>query len=163
MYLLDSNVFIEAKQRYYGLDFVPAFWEWLERSFDAGVLASIDRIGQELEQGKDDLSSWAAMNKRIFLPVDEPTEASFRKLSTWAMDKSLPYSQEARFTFMASGDYQLIAYAHAHQYEVVTHEQPAPDSKKSVKIPDACQALGVKCSTDPFSIIRQTGATFVLS
>ena len=28
-YILDANVFIEAKNRRYGLDFCPAFWEWL--------------------------------------------------------------------------------------------------------------------------------------
>lgn len=28
-YLLDANVFIEAKKRFYGLDFSPAYWEWL--------------------------------------------------------------------------------------------------------------------------------------
>ena len=27
-YLLDSNVFIQAKNLYYGFDFCPAFWDW---------------------------------------------------------------------------------------------------------------------------------------
>ena len=30
MYLLDTNVFIEAKNRYYSFDLAPGFWEWLE-------------------------------------------------------------------------------------------------------------------------------------
>lgn len=29
-YLLDANVFIEAKRRHYGFDFCPAFWDWLD-------------------------------------------------------------------------------------------------------------------------------------
>ena len=28
-YVLDANVFIQAKNLHYGLDFCPAFWEWL--------------------------------------------------------------------------------------------------------------------------------------
>ena len=28
-YLLDTNVFIQAKQLYYAPDFCPAFWDWL--------------------------------------------------------------------------------------------------------------------------------------
>jgi hypothetical protein len=28
-YLLDANVFIQAKNLHYGLDFCPAFWDWL--------------------------------------------------------------------------------------------------------------------------------------
>ena len=28
-YLLDTNIFIQAKNLHYGFDFCPAFWEWL--------------------------------------------------------------------------------------------------------------------------------------
>jgi hypothetical protein len=28
-YLLDADVFIRAKNLHYGLDFCPAFWDWL--------------------------------------------------------------------------------------------------------------------------------------
>ena len=28
-YLLDANVFIQAKNLHYGFDFFPAFWDWL--------------------------------------------------------------------------------------------------------------------------------------
>ncbi|MBF0147506.1 MAG: DUF4411 family protein [Magnetococcales bacterium] len=31
-YLLDSNVFIEAKNRYYAFDICPGFWEWMNDS-----------------------------------------------------------------------------------------------------------------------------------
>jgi hypothetical protein len=30
-HLLDANVFIQAKNLHYGLDFCPAFWDWLVR------------------------------------------------------------------------------------------------------------------------------------
>ena len=40
-YLLDANVFIQAKNLYYGFDFCPAFWDWLIASnfdpLDGGV------------------------------------------------------------------------------------------------------------------------------
>jgi len=162
MYLLDSNVFIEAKQRYYGLDFSPGFWQWLERSFRDGLLASIDRIGQELKERNDELTAWAKNHGHLFLPVDAATQASFQKLSAWAMDPFLPYSREARFTFMAKGDYQLVAYAHAHRCTVITHEKSEPQARKTIKIPDACGALGVDCA-DLFAVIRETNARFILA
>ena len=28
-YLLDANIFIQAKNLHYGLDFCPVFWDWL--------------------------------------------------------------------------------------------------------------------------------------
>ena len=35
-YLLDSNVFIQAKNLHYGLDFCPAFWDWLIARVEPG-------------------------------------------------------------------------------------------------------------------------------
>lgn len=40
-YLLDANVFIAAKNLHYGLDFCPAFWEWLIERNQAGRVFSI--------------------------------------------------------------------------------------------------------------------------
>ena len=30
-YLLDANIFIQAKNLYYNFDICPAFWDWLDR------------------------------------------------------------------------------------------------------------------------------------
>lgn len=35
-YLLDANVFIQAKNLHYGFDFCPAFWDWLVVQNEAG-------------------------------------------------------------------------------------------------------------------------------
>lgn len=42
-YLLDTGVFIEAKRRFYGLDFVPGYLDWLMRAAKAGTIRSIKR------------------------------------------------------------------------------------------------------------------------
>ena len=44
-YLLDSNVFITAKDQYYGFDFCLAFWNWLVEQHDTGVVSSIEKVG----------------------------------------------------------------------------------------------------------------------
>ena len=36
-YLLDANVFISAKNLHYGLDFCPAFWDWIIANNASGV------------------------------------------------------------------------------------------------------------------------------
>ncbi len=59
-YLLGANVFIEARNRYYGLDFCPAFWEWLIVSNASGLVVSIEKVADEIEAGGDDLAAWAA-------------------------------------------------------------------------------------------------------
>jgi hypothetical protein len=59
-YLLDANVFIQAKNLYHGLDFCPAFWGWLIARNAAGLVFSIERVGDEVEAGGDELATWAA-------------------------------------------------------------------------------------------------------
>ncbi len=40
-YLLDANTFIEAKNTYYGMDFCPAYWDWLDHANAAGGASQI--------------------------------------------------------------------------------------------------------------------------
>ena len=56
-YLLDTNVFIEAKNRYYGFEFCPAFWDWLLLANTDGRVFSIDHIGDEILAGDDELTN----------------------------------------------------------------------------------------------------------
>ena len=58
-YLLDANAFIEAKKRWYGFDFCPAYWDWLDAAHSAGIAFSIERVATELFAGDDELTDWA--------------------------------------------------------------------------------------------------------
>lgn len=58
-YLLDANVFIAANNLHYGLDFCPAFWDWLVECNDTEKVFSIEKVGDEIEAGEDQLSIWA--------------------------------------------------------------------------------------------------------
>ena len=58
-YILDADVFIRAKNLHYGLDFCPAFWEWLSLKNAAGQLFSIEKVGDEVQAIADELSEWA--------------------------------------------------------------------------------------------------------
>ena len=42
-YLLDTNIFIESKNRYYGFDIAPGFWEWLNIVMTNGDINSIKK------------------------------------------------------------------------------------------------------------------------
>ncbi len=53
-YLLDANVFIQAKNLQYGFDFCPGFWDWLEQTHAGGGLRSIRQVGDELAAGGDE-------------------------------------------------------------------------------------------------------------
>lgn len=58
-YLLDANIFIQAKNLHYGMDFCPAFWDWLIKKNSKQKLFSIEKVGDELKAIEDDLSKWA--------------------------------------------------------------------------------------------------------
>jgi len=159
-YLLDSDVFIQAKNRHYGFDIVPGFWDWLLSANGNGEVYSIERVGQELRDGGDELADWAAQRDAgFFLPPDEAVVTSLAATSEWAQGCGL-YETAAIATFLQAADYYLVAHAHAHSHIVVTHEVPAATRFK-IKIPNACDGMSVKWTT-PFEMLRNAGARFVV-
>ena len=57
-YALDANAFIQAKRRFYALDFCPGYWRTLILHQQQGRLCSVDRVQDELLRGGDDLAQW---------------------------------------------------------------------------------------------------------
>ena len=159
IYLLDANVFIQAKKLHYGLDFCPAFWDWLIASNAVGLAFSIEKVGDEIEAGADELSAWAAARGTgFFLKPDAAILPALGKVSTWADDQN--YERAAVNTFLQVADFYLVAHALAHGHTVVTHEIASASTKK-IKIPNACIGLGIKCMT-PFEMLRHERARFIL-
>ena len=159
MYLLDTDVFIQAKNFHYGFDICPAFWDWIDEQQQAGEVRSIEKVQDELVAGGDDLTDWAqARGSALFLRPDAAVLPSLRAASTWASGAG--YEPGAVSIFLQAADYYLVAHAHAIGAVVVTHEVPS-DSLKKIKIPDACIGLGVRC-INPFQMLRAESARFVL-
>lgn len=158
-YLLDANVFIQAKNLHYGLDFCPAFWDWLIARNAAGEVLSIEKVGDEIQAIADELAIWAAQRgPAFFLPPDAAMLPALARVSAWATGQN--YEPAAVNTFLQVADYYLVASALAHGHTVVTHEVPAATTKK-VKIPNACIGLGIRAMT-PFEMLRIEQARFVL-
>ncbi len=158
-YLLDANVFIQAKNLHYGFDFCPAFWDWIDISHQAARVFSIEKVGDELLGSDDDLAIWARQRSDgFFLKPDAAVVPSLQHTSIWANEGG--YDPAAVTTFLQVADYYLVAHAHAHEHVVVTHEVVAHSTKK-IKIPNACIGLGVKCMT-PYEMLRTEKAKFVI-
>lgn len=158
-YLLDANVFIQAKNLHYGLDFCPAFWDWLVENNAAGRVISIDKVADEIAAGSDELSDWMkTAGAALVRPTDARVATQFAAVSTWATSQK--YEPAAINTFLQVADFYLIAHALANDQVVVTHEVPA-DSTKRIKIPNACAGLGLRFMT-PYEMLRRERARFVL-
>jgi len=158
-YLLDANVFIQAKNLHYGFDFCPAFWDWLIENNRTGKVFSIEKVGDELEAGNDALATWAEeRGSEFFLGPDTLTAREFANVSSWATGQN--YEPAAVNTFLQIADYYLVTHALAHGFIIITHEIPASTTKK-IKIPNACIGLRIKFMS-PYEMLRRERARFVL-
>ncbi|NPV57889.1 MAG: DUF4411 family protein [Anaerolineae bacterium] len=158
-YLLDANVFIQAKNLHYGFDFCPAFWDWLIVQNTGGEVFSIEKVGDELKAGADELAAWAIkVGAQFFLKPDATILPALSRVSAWAAMQQ--YEQAAVNTFLQLADYYLVAHALAHGFTIVTHEIASTSTKK-IKIPDAGIGLKIRCVT-PYEMLRIEQARFVL-
>jgi len=151
-YLLDANVFMAANNLHYGLDFCPAFWEWLIREHARRKVFSIEKVG-------DELADWAKnVGGALFLKPDAEVLKGMGSVSQWVTENG--YTPAAVNTFLQVADYWLVSHALAHGHIVVSHEKPANTPHK-VKIPNVCVGLDIKVMT-PFEMLRHERARFVL-
>lgn len=93
-YLLDANVFIQAKNLHYGLDFCPAFWDWVDEKSRAGLVSSIDKVEDELIDYGDELSDWVkARHESLFIGTGASQATRLTDVSNWSMSQN--YQQAA--------------------------------------------------------------------
>lgn len=159
-YLLDANTYIEAKNQYYGMDICPAFWDWLDRQFALGAIASVDMIGRELKEGNDELANWVRERPDHFISNDDAlTQTLFAEIVQFVMKGD--YNPGNRDSFLAKADPWIIAKAKAIGASVVTHEAVAAANTRKVKVPNICQQFEVPC-LNTFRFLRELEARFVL-
>ena len=157
-YLLDTNVFIQAKNLHYGMDFCPGFWDWLIKKNNEGNLFSIEKVKDELQAIEDELSKSARQRSGFFLKPDKLVLKALGEVTHWVNQQD--YEMVAKNVFLQGADYYLIAQAKARRYIIVTHEVPST-SKNKIKIPNICIGLGIKCMT-VYEMLRTERARFIL-
>lgn len=159
-YLIDTDIFIRAKNDHYRMDVCPGFWEWLIRANAAGRVLSIRAVGDDLSDGDDELTEWAAAQGDDFFVA--PAASDLEKLGEVArwIDEHDTYTAAAKQTFLGCSDFYVVAQALAGRHTVVSHEVPS-DSVNKVKIPNACIELGIRHAT-PWQMLRVEQARFVL-
>jgi hypothetical protein len=157
-YLLDSNAFIEPKRRHYPFDFCPAYWDWLDQACAKGVVCSISQVGAELISAGDELSDWVKDRADMFLEPTLKSVKAYGAVSVWATGAG--YEPGAITTFLDVADSYLVATAMAGNHVVVTAEKPE-NTKRRVKIPNACVQFGV-AFVNVFEMLRREKARFTL-
>lgn len=162
-YLLDSNTFVEAKNRYYNMTVCPAYWIWILQKFAAQDVASISLVGDELKKGDDELMQWVKDNPELFISVhDNTTQSCFSQVANLVMSKSSNMKVGAAQDFLSGADPWLIAKAMATGSTVVTHEAHNLGAKKKFLIPNICEEFGVSWM-NTFDMLYKLEARFVLA
>lgn len=161
VYILDTNVMVEAHRRYYSFELCPVFWDFLIALHNAGHIFSIDRVRKELEAGKDDLAKWIndTLPDSFFIStVSASVITQYTSMITWVNSRGFKLEAKAEFASVADG--WLVAYAKTNaDHIVVTQEQPRPEAKKRVLIPDVFVAFKVDYQ-DTFVMLKQLKASF---
>jgi hypothetical protein len=102
-YLLDSDVFIAAKNAYYAFPICPGLWDSLIHHHGAGSVFSIDRVQSELRAGRpdEDLVQWVVkeLPDGFFHSTgDKNVTASYSQMILWAQ-RHTQYTAQANAKF----------------------------------------------------------------
>jgi hypothetical protein len=163
--LLDSDVFIAAKNAYYAFDICPGFWRGILRAHADGRVRSIDRIRSELLSGRkeEDLVQWVEKVPDAFFLDSTSSEVSSRyaDIMLW-VQRNPRYFDRAKAKFATEADGWLAAYSMVHGTVVVTNEQPRPESRNRVLLPDVCAQFNVPFR-DTFVMLRELAIQFELA
>ncbi len=145
-FLVDANFFIEAHRVTYPFDVIPSFWSTIVQLAQKGEICSIDKVKSEIYRHEDDLKEWCEENlPENFFKDSAPTIKTYAHIAAWATSNSNQYRSSAIAVFLDAerADAWLVSYAIENSMTVVTQEVSAPESRKNIKLPDACLGQNV--------------------
>lgn len=142
-YLFDTNVFIRSKNEL-PEDIWPTFWMRIAELIRDGKIYTSEKVKEEIERGDDELTQWMKSNasSEFYCSVDSDILNEYSRVQNWAQ-KCNQFTPTALDDFARVADAYLVATAAAKGWTLVTYETSAPECRRRVKIPDACNAMGV--------------------
>lgn len=159
-FLIDSDVFIWAKDHAYFFDINPEFWGWLEEGHEQGYFYSLDVVRDEVCAGDkklaDPLRDWASQsNLDSFFLSTKGVMAEMATVAAWATAQKYLPGAIAKFLKANAADAWLVSYAlkYSGEFIIVTRETSEPSRPSQIKIPDAAQAMGIQ-TIHPLALIR---------
>ena len=162
VFVLDTNVFIQAHRRYYAPDLCPGFWECLTHYCREKRVLSIDRVRNEIlaTSTPDMLVDWVSRAPSgLFVSSAELlVSAAFKEMVNW-VQRNGQFQSAAKAEFARVADGWLAAYARVHNVVVVTQEVFNADVQKKVPLPNVCKQFGVEYR-DTFEMLRELEARF---
>ena len=156
-FCLDTNVFVQAWNGYYAMDFFPDYWESFDRYAQKGIIFSTEEVKREISTIDDELNNWLSSRGYFFKPIDEKVQEYLEEVFKDERHHRLVDSVKGR----SKADPWVIAHALAEHAIVVTKEESAPPNTSRIKIPNVCDDLGIEWIND-YDLIRQLGLKFTI-
>ncbi len=158
MYIVDSNVLLEAANNYYSFEIAPGFWKWLESEILDGRIRSIGMVKEELDF-PDDLVVWVERMEAegFFLDESRPDiQQEVAALSQWVVNNG-DFGPQHVAKFLNKADPWIIATAKCFGASVATQEKPIGSGSNKIKIPNVCTHAGVE-HANTFRMMQDLGA-----
>ncbi len=139
LYVVDTNVLIDAWTKWYAPEVIPPFWINVENLAETGRLTIPEPVLWELEEQDDDLYRWCKMRESVLVT---PSSAEIQSRVQMIANKypnlcgRAPQSKNHADPF-------VIALASYFSCTLVTHEQ-ATGNLQGPRIPDVCKAEGLR-------------------
>lgn len=137
-YSIDTSAILDGWRRHYPPDVFPALWQRLDQLITSSDLAATEEVLRELERKDDEVHEWFKERGGMFILIDEPIQIAVAQLL--ADYRRLVNDQRNR----SMGDPWVIALAQVHGCAVVSGEQRSGNLNRP-RIPDVCDALGIRC------------------
>lgn len=156
-YLMDTNIFIEAKNSYYAFDLCPGFWKWLRQ---CDKVKSVAMVKDELLKGNDELTEWVKtqLDDDFFIDADIDIQHNYRKVANYVFNLS-NFKHAEKQRFLAGADGWLIATAMSRKDIIITHESNDIKSKRTIFLPVIADQFGVHCQTI-FNVLKTFHVVF---
>lgn len=157
IYCLDTNVLIQAWQKYYSPKLCPDYWDILN---DLGLKKRIflpESVYDEIIRTDDDLSEWLKGSKIPIRNIDEPVTKCLQSIySHNPLHKNLVDNIKSR----SLADPWVIAHAIKENAVVVTKEEKVTALNSTrIKIPNVCDNMGIRWIND-FELMSELNLRF---
>lgn len=156
-YCLDTNILIQAWQKYYAPNFCIDYWSVLNQLGTSNRIFLPEEVKDEIVRTDDELAEWVKGCKIPIIKTNQRvTEILSKIYSAHPLHKYLVDNTKAR----SLADPWVIAHALAQNATVVTKEvKVTAVSSKKIKIPNVCENLNIRCIND-FKMINELNLKF---
>lgn len=159
-YCLDTNVLIQAWQKYYNPNFCPDYWTVLNELGKKGIIFLLEMVLGEIERVEDKLLKWVKSSDIQIDKISEPVTKCLQNIYLAnPIHKTLVDNTKAR----SLADPWVIAHAMNEGAVVVTKEEKVTAANtRRIKIPNVCDNMNVRWMND-FQFIEEVGIKFTCS